>query len=358
MKTLDKDINLKKNKAIPVDKFVEKALYNQKVGYYANRFPFGNKGDFITAPTISNLFSEIIAVWIISSWEKFDRPKIFNFVELGPGDGSLSKVLVNTFKKFPKFNKAVNIYLYEKSNLLIKIQKEKLKNEKVKWVKHFNMIKDGPIIFFGNEFFDAIPIKQFKKIRKIFKEKYFKINGKYINEIYLKASKKDIYKINTFRTLNELKFIEYPKLGFLELDKITKKIINLNGGILLIDYGYLNKLEKNTLQAVMKNRKIKIESLIQNFGKADITSLVNFSLLKEYFSKCNLKVMKIVTQKYFLERMGIVKRAKILEKNMTSSQKDYISSTLNRLLNKQLMGELFKVIFAYKHSKNNFFGFK
>ncbi len=358
MKTLDKKIDLKINKAIPVDKFVEKALYNHKVGYYTNRFPFGNKGDFITAPTISNLFSEIIAIWIISSWEKFDKPKTFNFVELGPGDGSLSKVLVNTFKKFPKFNKAVKIYLYEKSNFLIKIQKEKLKNEKVKWVKHFNMIKDGPVIFFGNEFFDAIPIKQFRKSGKIFKEKYFKLDGKYINEIYKKASEKDTYKINTFKTLNKLKFIEYPKLGFLELDKVTKKIFNLNGGILLIDYGYLNKLEKNTLQVIMKNRKIKIKSLIKNFGKADITSLVNFGLLKEYFNKCNLKVMEVVTQKYFLERMGIIKRAEILEKNMTSSQKNYISSTLNRLLNKQLMGELFKVIFAFKHYKNNFFGFK
>ena len=100
------------NKKIPVDKFLEKVLYEPKVGYYNNRIPFGKNGDFVTSPTISNLFSEILAVWIISTWEKFEKPEIFNLVELGPGDGSLTKVLIQTFKKFPKFNKSVKIFLY------------------------------------------------------------------------------------------------------------------------------------------------------------------------------------------------------------------------------------------------------
>ena len=93
-----------------------------------------------------------------------------------------------------------------------------------------------------------------------------------------------------------MKFIEFPKLGFKELDKITKKIVNLGGGILLIDYGYLLPNNKSTLQSVFKHKK---NDLFKNLGKADITSLVNFSLLKEYFIKNNLKVKKIVTQKYF-----------------------------------------------------------
>ena len=113
------------NKKIPIDEFLEKALYEPRVGYYNNRFPFGKNGDFITSPTISNLFSEILAIWIISAWEKFEKPKIFNLVELGPGDGSLTKMLIKTFKKFPEFNKSVKIFLYEKSNLLINIQKKK-----------------------------------------------------------------------------------------------------------------------------------------------------------------------------------------------------------------------------------------
>ena len=88
-----------------------------KKGFYTSKIPFGKKGDFITAPTISNLFSEIIGIWVVSTWEGFGKPKDFNFVELGPGDGSLTKILLKTFKKFPDFNKA----LKEFSSLLVVI---------------------------------------------------------------------------------------------------------------------------------------------------------------------------------------------------------------------------------------------
>ena len=117
--------NINLEKLIPVDEFVEKALYKPNIGYYTKKIPFGGQGDFVTAPTISNLFSEIIGIWIVSSWQKFGKPKNFNFVELGPGDGSLTKVLVDTFKKFPDFNKSINVYLYEKSDLLKNVQKKK-----------------------------------------------------------------------------------------------------------------------------------------------------------------------------------------------------------------------------------------
>ena len=194
-----KNYNFLTNKLIPVDELVQKVLYEPNIGYYSKKIPFGRQGDFVTAPTISNLFSEIISIWIVSAWEKLGKPKKFNFVELGPGDGSLAKVLVETFKKFPNFNKAINIFLYEKSNFLIKIQKQKLKNYHVKWTKNFNQIKTGPIIFFGNEFFDAIPVKQFLYKDKSFMEKFYSIspNSK-VKESYKKSDKRDTEKIKSF----------------------------------------------------------------------------------------------------------------------------------------------------------------
>ena len=351
--------NLKSNKLIPVDEFVEKVLYEPNKGYYTKKIPFGNQGDFITAPTISNLFSEIIGIWIVSAWEKLGKPKNFNFIELGPGDGSLSKVLVETLKNFPKLNNSINIYLYEKSDLLKNLQKKKLKDTKIRWIKNFNEIKKGPIIFFGNEFFDALPIKQFLYKNGSLLEKCYIVNPKTgLNEAYKTASHKDLEKIKSFKILKGLKFIEYPKLGLIELDKMVKKIKKQNGGILLIDYGYLNTLNKNTLQTVMKNKKININSLFKNLGKADVTSLVNFSLLEEYFKKKKLNVKNIVSQKFFLEKMGIIERAKILEKNMNSKQLDYMSLTLMRLLHKDQMGRLFKVILAFKSKKTDFLGFE
>tara|TARA_Y100000590_G_scaffold419683_1_gene521636 strand:- start:1328 stop:2407 length:1080 start_codon:yes stop_codon:yes gene_type:complete len=348
-----------KDKLTPVDEFLEKVLYDPKIGYYSKKIPFGRKGDFITSPTISNLFSEIIGIWIVSTWEKLGKPNKFNFVELGPGDGSLTKILVNTFKKFPKFNNATKIYLYEKSKLLKNVQKNKIKSSKVEWINDFKSINEGPVIFFGNEFFDAIPIKQFSYINKSLFEKFYLFNNSYkINEIYRKASTEDISQIKSYKVLKGLKFIEYPKLGFLELNKIVKKISKLSGGILLIDYGYLNHLNISTLQTVMENKKIPLNSIFNNLGKADITYLVNFNLLKEYFIKNNLKVKKIVNQKFFLEKMGIIERANILKKKMTTKEEKYVSSTLTRLLHKKMMGDLFKVIFAFKSNKNNFLGFK
>ena len=359
MKLDPKKFNFNSKKPIPVDEFIEKILYKPKIGYYSSKDPFGKKGDFITSPTISNLFSEIIAIWLISTWEKIGKPKKFNFIELGPGDGSLTKVIINTLKNFPEINKAIKIYMYEKSTFLKKLQKKKIDNKKIKWISNFNSIKNGPVIFFGNEFFDAIPIKQFSKINNIFFEKcYSTKNGININKTYVRSNNKDIAEIKSFNTLEKLNFIEYPKKGLLELNPIIKKISKLSGGILLIDYGYLKSNNSNTIQAVMDNKKISLQSMFKNLGKTDITSLVNFNLLKEYFIKNNLKVKKIVTQRFFLERMGIMERAKILEKKMTNKQQKYMTHTLTRLLGEKQMGKLFKVIFGYKNRNNNFFGFE
>ena len=359
MKSNLKKFNFKLRYPIPVDEFIEKILYEPKIGYYSNHNPFGKKGDFITAPNISNLFSEIIAIWLISTWEKIGKPKKFNFIELGPGDGSLTKVLIKTFEKFPQLNNAIKIYLYERSNFLTKLQKKKLDSKKVKWIKNFNSIKKGPVIFFGNEFFDAIPIKQFSnKDNKFFERCFFFKDKSRINFTFTKCNKQVKDQINSFQTLKGLKFIEYPKKGFLELNQIVKKISELSGGILLIDYGYLDGKNLNTIQAVMNNKKISIKSMLNNLAKADVTSLVNFNLLKEYFIKNNLKVKKIVNQKFFLERMGIIERAKILEKNMTNKQQKYMSETLNRLLERKQMGNLFKVIFGFNFKNNDFYGFE
>ena len=353
-----KNFNLKQNELIPVDELIQKILYTPKVGYYSKKNPFGIQGDFVTAPTISNLFSEIITIWIVSAWEKLGKPKKFNLVELGPGDGSFAKVLSRTLKKFPILEKKTNIFLYEKSDLLIKTQKKKLKGSKIKWIKNFNKVKRGPVIFFGNEFFDAIPIKQFLYEKETLFEKYYSIDfNSDFKKVYKKANDKDIKRIKLFRSLKGIKFIEFPKLGLIEMDEIVKKINNLSGGILLIDYGYLNLSNKSTLQAVMKNKKINLDLFFKNLGNADITSLVNFNLLKEYFVKKNLKVKNIVSQKFFLEKMGIIERANILQRKMNLKQKNHMFLTLRRLLHKDLMGELFKVIFAFKSKNNNFLGF-
>jgi NADH dehydrogenase [ubiquinone] 1 alpha subcomplex assembly factor 7 len=346
----------KKSKKLPVDEFFKNVLYDNKFGYYTSKLPFGKKGDFITSPNISYLFSEIIAIWIISAWELFGKPKNFSIVELGPGDGSLTNILLRSFKKFPEFNSIKKIFLYEESNYLKKIQQKNISDKKVDWINNFNSIKKGPVIFFGNEFFDALPIKQFKRDKKsIFEKNYTLDKDNNIKEIFFKASKTDIKILKSYKTLNNLNFIELPKFGFQELKKMIKKISKLKGCILMIDYGYLKSNNQNTLQSVMKHRK---NSLLENLGKADITAHVNFDLLQEFFLKNGLKVNNIITQKEFLENMGIIERAKIVAKKMKFREQSDLYLRIKRLLSPGSMGDLFKVILAYKFKKNNFVGFK
>ncbi len=345
-----------KSKTLSVDKFFNNVLYDKKVGYYNSKFPFGKKGDFLTAPNISIFFSEMIAIWIVSAWEVFGQPKNISIVELGPGDGTLMRILINVLKRFPKIDFAKNIYLYETSDYLKRKQKNNLSNNKVVWIKSLKEIKKGPVIFFGNEFFDAIPIKQFiRKKNKYFEKNYRLDNDNKINEIFKKATKTDIRIIKSFKTFKNQKFIELPKLGLQQLEKITKVISKLKGCILIIDYGYLLPNNQNTLQSVIRHRK---NPLLKNLGKADVTSHVNFALLREFFLKRKLKVKKTVTQKEFLENMGILQRAEIVSKEMKFKDKTNLYLRLRRLLSTKLMGKLFKVILAYNFKKNNFYGFK
>ncbi len=210
-------------------------------------------------------------------------------------------------------------------------------------------------MFFGNEFFDSIPIKQFVNKKGLLMERYFYLKENKIKETFRKASIKDSKQVKKFKSFKNLRFIEYPKLGLKELDKINKKILKLGGGILLIDYGYLVSKNKSTLQSVIKHKK---NNLYKNLGKADITYLVNFDFLKEYFTKNNLKVKKVVTQKFFLEKMGIMERANTLSRNMSFKEQSNLYLRLKRLLDLRLMGKLFKVIFAYNYESDKFLGFE
>ena len=342
---MEKKINkiFGKSKYIPLDSFLERVLYDKKIGYYQKKDPFGLKGDFVTAPNISNVFSEMVAIWFVSFWENLNKPKKINFVELGPGNGDFSLMLIKTLKNFPELFKAVNIFLYEKSNKLIKIQKKRLISRKVSWITSLGKIEKGPVVFFGNEFLDALPIKQFKKIDNILYERFAFFKKNKIDFLFKKASKAEIKKLKNYKLLNKDGIIEYPEYGFKELSVICNKIKKLNGGLLLIDYGYEYENYKNTLQSVFKHRYNDIK---KNIGNADITYLVNFDLYKKYFISKNLVVENVINQSLFLQKMGIMERFKMLANKMDNKNKTDLYLRVQRLINPSMMGKNFKVIFT------------
>ena len=131
----------KKNYSLPLDKFINLSLYDKKNGYYMKKNPFGKDGDFITAPNVSRMFSEMIAIWVVGLWENLGSPKKFNLVQLGAGNGSMMKILIESFRNFPNFFDACNVIIHEKSPKMIKIQKKELKLKKIIWISELKKIK-------------------------------------------------------------------------------------------------------------------------------------------------------------------------------------------------------------------------
>ena len=349
-------MKIKKNNLLSIDKYIEEALYNKKLGYYMNKNPFGEKGDFITSPNISILFSEMIAIWIISFWENLKYPKKFNLIELGAGNGEMMKQILNTFENFPLFQNCCKIHILEKSTYLKNIQRQNLKNKNIKWLKDLNEISNRPNIFIANEFFDSLPIKQFiKKEQKWYERniKFSKINKPEFLNI-LTNIKKFEKKIG-FNISYKQKFIEYSPLTMEYLKIISKKIRISGGGILIIDYGNFDKTMKNTLQSISKH---KYNNVLNNFGQSDITYSINFKLIEKIVKKLSLKVSGITNQKNFLINLGILKRAEIISTNLSFSKKTDIYFRIKRLVDKNLMGELFKVMLITKQNTNFQTGFK
>ena len=348
-------MQIKNNLNLPLDKFIDLSLYHKKFGYYMKKNPFGKKGDFITAPNISRLFPEMLAIWIITFWQSLGSPKKFNLIELGSGNGEMMNVLIESCKNFPTFFNACNFIIFEKSPRLIKVQKKKLSNNKIIWVPKLDNIKKNPSIFIANEFFDAIPIKQFRKKGNLWFEKFINLSRQ--EKPFFFEKKTNIQKIEkkiNFKMFQNQNFVEYSELGLNYLKYICNIIKKNSGGLLLIDYGYTDKKMKNTLQAVSNH---KFANILNNIGNVDITHNISFNLFKNFIEKIGGLASNLTNQKNFLVKMGIKQRAETISKKQNFLKKADIYYRLNRLIDEKQMGTLFKVMLI-KDKKNKFkFGF-
>ena len=341
-----------KKKIIPLDKFIDIALYDKQLGYYENKKIFSRDGDFITSPFISSIFSEMISIWIVSYWIYLKKPKKINILELGPGNGLMINQIINSLKKIKTFDANFNIYLHEKSESLIKVQKENLNNFKnIVWIKNINKIKQYPTIIIANEFFDAFPIKQFFKINSNWHEQCisFKDNIKKIIYCKNKINNNYLKKYSKFFNINKSKIIEYPVKIENYLNSISKIIKKNNGIFLTFDYGYSDIVGKNTLRAIKKH---KIVDLLKEYTDCDITFDINFNILKNIFKKNNVRFIGAVSQNFFLQKLGIMERAsQIVKKQNVIDSKNLILS-INKLINPKEMGNTFKALaFCNKNCK-------
>ena len=344
---------MKKNRSvsIPLDQFIELALYDRNTGYYMKKNPFGKKGDFVTSPNITSVFSEIITIWVITFWKSINSPKKFNLLELGAGNGKMMKVIIDTLKRFPECFKACNFIIHEKSSLLINQQKSRLNFHKVSWIKDIEKINSNPTIFLANEFFDAMPVKQYFKRGNDWFERFVNLKDLKMAEFNeKKVDIKEIEKDIKIELSKDQKIIEYSPKAFQYLKTVCEKIQTNNGGILIIDYGYIGTKMQETLQALNNH---KYSNILQNIGDSDITYNINFNLFKKFVRQFRHLNSITTNQKKFLTSMGIIERTEIISKKIPFSKKADLFLRIKRLIDGKQMGELFKVMLI-KNINNKF----
>jgi len=321
------------NGPISIASFMEISLSDKEYGYYRKKMPLGSKGDFVTSPDISQIFGEIIGIWILDVWIKLKEPNNFQIVDLGGGRGTLLKDINRVLK-----NKIKNFIFIDINEELIKLQKKALNG-----ATHFEKINDipkKPTIFIGNEFLDTFPVHQFIKKNNYWKEVCVNSDNKELFFSYetTKLSKKLIS--SNFVNLKEDSIIEINFKVREIINNISNFIKKNSGAAIFFDYGYLDGYG-DSFQGIKDNKPI---NPLSDPGFVDLTSHVNFKDIKLQAKKNNINFYGPNTQNLFLEEMGAIQRLRILERNAKDHQRKDLRIGLNRLMSDKEMGNLFKVI--------------
>ena len=323
---------------IYLDEFLKIVHQDQDLGYYTTQNPIGKEGDFITAPEISQLYGEIIALTIINKIKQ-KKIKRFELIELGPGKGTLMKDIIRVFNMSLDKEIDYSVNFVEINKKYRSELKNKFPNCKI--FSELKDIKNNYSIVIANEFFDCLPMCQIKSVNGKLYETVIKIDSK-SNLIFDKSAARKIIVEEIGHQLEEGDLYEYSKETNSIFNEIAK-IMRSNGGFLLIaDYGYIKSTNLNSLQSIKNN---KFTEVLSNIGEQDITYHVNFNQLLLIAQNAGLKNINISTQSNFLKMNGINVRA---EQLMISNPKfkDRIMDQLSRLTDPDKMGNLFKIFEA------------
>ncbi len=313
---------------VNIAEYMELCLAHPAHGYYQTRDPFGSDGDFVTAPEISQMFGEMLGLWLMQVWADQGRPARIILAELGPGRGTLMADILRVAKALPEFLEAAEIWLVETSPVLRKKQAEAL-GDGVNWVDKIVDLPDGPLFLIANEFFDALPIQQFRRVDAFWQERM--VTAEFAETFARPLARPDLDE--TFPLLSESKLVETSQLSHSIAGEVGQRINRHGGAALFIDYGEWDGVG-DTLQAVQKHQAV--DAFDHPHGLADLTAHVNFSALANAAGGQT----PFATQGDFLQRIGINERAQTLAKTAP----DDVAKAHHRLTHTDEMGNLFKVM--------------
>ncbi len=328
---------------------MEEALAHPILGYYRKKDPLGALGDFTTAPEISQMFGELVGLWCVVTWQAMGMPKKFHLVELGPGRGTLMSDALRAARAMAPFFEALSVHFVETSPVLRERQKEVMNNAGLlkppRWHDRFDDVPEGPTIVIANEFFDALPIRQFQKTAEGWRERLVASDTDTDTE-KLCFALGPVLPVTAaipagLRDGDDGSIFEICPAATSVTETIAEKICDNGGAALFIDYGHAKSGLGDTLQALLKH---KYHDALSNVGDADLTAHVDFDALGQAAARAGIDVSRVVTQGTFLRELGIVERADVLKGNATPVQVKDIESALKRLIDDDQMGTLFKAM--------------
>ncbi|PQM55738.1 MAG: methyltransferase [Rhodobacteraceae bacterium] len=340
--------NILRHGALSLADYMHICLTHPIHGYYIKNEPIGTKGDFTTSPEISQMFGELIGLWIVQVWMDHQKPEKFSLVELGPGKGTLMADILRATRMITDFHNSLELILIEISPSLKSIQKRTLKGFPAQWKTEIKALPNQPTIIIANEFFDALPINQFQRKSDKWMEVMVNLkglSGSYSNEFCFELMNPSTASSEILINFEN----EVPEEGcMIEISKtmqnivycLSKHIHQNSGAALIIDYGKEGNVG-NTLQAVHKHR---YSNPLSSPGQQDLTSFVDFKAIRTYAEESGLIASHLTNQGDFLKNLGIEQRAEILSKGLSGNDLVLHQTALDRLINKNLMGDLFKVL--------------
>ena len=325
---------------LTVAQYMQECLLHPDHGYYSTRDPFGADGDFITAPEISQMFGELIGLALAQTWLDQGAAPDITLAEIGPGRGTLMADILRATKPVPGFHAALDLHLIEASPTLRALQKSKLSSIKTTWHDEIHTLPDQPLFLVANEFFDALPIRQFMRDKTGWRERRIGIAPD-------QDPPKLAFGLNDMapqpalnHRLHDTKdgdLVEFCPAASAIMAEIDARLHTYGGCALVIDYGDWSGIG-DTLQALSNH---SFTDPLDHPGRDDLTAHVDFSALARGRQSATTK---LTSQGDFLHRLGIAERTEALAKNLRGDALTDHIAAYHRLTDGDKMGTLFKVI--------------
>lgn len=326
---------------MPLADFMATCLMHPQHGYYSTRDPFGRQGDFITAPEISQMFGELIGLCVAQTWLDQGAPAEFSLAEAGPGRGTLMADMLRATRGVPGFHAALRLHLIETSPHLRALQARTIGRTDITWHETVETLPDAPLFLVANEFFDALPIRQFQRQGAGWRERVVGLREDTL-VLGLGGMIAPPELAHRLTDTDEGDIVETCAPGQAIAACIGARIAARGGAALILDYGDWRSLG-DTFQAVRAHQR---EDPLANPGAADLTAHVDFEALALATPCCT---GRLTPQGIFLHRLGIAQRAETLARSLAGSARDSHLAAYHRLTDAAEMGTLFKVLALYSH---------